>query len=370
MAKVILENLCKTYPGGFKAVDNANLEINDQEFLVLVGPSGCGKSTTLRMVAGLEEISSGNILIDGKRVNDVPPKDRDIAMVFQNYALYPHMTVYKNMAFGLMLRKYPKAEIDQRVRDAAQILGITDEQLERKPKALSGGQRQRVAVGRAIVRKPKAFLFDEPLSNLDAKMRVQMRAEINKLHNRLNSTMIYVTHDQVEAMTMGDRIVVMKDGVIQQVDEPIALYDNPKNMFVAGFIGSPPMNFFKGTIEQRSGGLWFVETGLGFSIHVSDDMAGKLTGYVGKSVVFGTRPENIDEKPHASFARPDQTITATVEVVEPMGAEIYIYLNTGAHNFIARVNAHQRAEVGQKLEMAVDMRKCHFFDDASEKAIV
>ena len=227
--------------------------------MVLVGPSGCGKSTTLRMVAGLEEISSGNIYIDGRRVNDVPPKDRDIAMVFQNYALYPHMTAYKNMAFGLMLRKYPKAEIDARVREAAQILGITDEQLQRKPKALSGGQRQRVAVGRAIVRKPKAFLFDEPLSNLDAKMRVQMRAEINKLHSRLQSTMIYVTHDQVEAMTMGDRIVVMKDGVIQQVDDPIALYDNPKNLFVAGFIGSPPMNFFRGTIQQRANGLWFAE---------------------------------------------------------------------------------------------------------------
>ena len=221
MAKVLLENICKIYAGNVKAVDNANLEIQDREFVVLVGPSGCGKSTTLRMIAGLEEISSGNIFIDGKRVNDVPPKDRDIAMVFQNYALYPHMTVYKNMAFGLMLRKYPKAEIDQRVRDAAQILGITDEQLQRKPKALSGGQRQRVAVGRAIVRKPKAFLFDEPLSNLDAKMRVQMRTEISKLHDRLTSTMIYVTHDQVEAMTMGDRIVVMKDGIIQQVDAPI-----------------------------------------------------------------------------------------------------------------------------------------------------
>ena len=289
MAKVLLENVSKVYPGGVKAVDAANLEIGDQEFVVLVGPSGCGKSTTLRMVAGLEEISSGNIFIDGKRVNDVPPKDRDIAMVFQNYALYPHMTVYKNMAFGLMLRKYPKPEIDQRVREAAQILGITDEQLQRKPKALSGGQRQRVAVGRAIVRKPKAFLFDEPLSNLDAKMRVQMRAEISKLHDRLKSTMIYVTHDQVEAMTMGDRIVVMKDGVIQQVADPIGLYNNPKNMFVAGFIGSPPMNFFKGAIEHRQGGLWFVEQAAGaakgFVIRINDDMARKLAagGYAGKT---------------------------------------------------------------------------------------
>jgi multiple sugar transport system ATP-binding protein len=371
VAKVILENVSKIYPGGVKAVDSANLEIQDREFVVLVGPSGCGKSTTLRMVAGLEEISSGTITIDGRVVNDVPPKDRDIAMVFQNYALYPHMTVYKNMAFGLMLRKYPKAEIDARVREAAQILGITDEQLERKPKALSGGQRQRVAVGRAIVRKPKAFLFDEPLSNLDAKMRVQMRAEISKLHNRLNSTMIYVTHDQVEAMTMGDRIVVMKDGLIQQVDEPIALYDNPKNMFVAGFIGSPPMNFFHGAIEQRSGGLWFVEkAGKGFAIRVNDNMAGKLTSYVGKPVVFGSRPEDINEKQYITTAKPDQTIPATVEVVEPMGAEIYIYLTTGAHSFVARVNAHQKAQVGGRMEMAFGMQKCHFFDAATEKVVV
>ncbi len=376
MAKVLLENVSKVYPGGVKAIDTANLEINDQEFIVLVGPSGCGKSTTLRMVAGLEEISSGNIFIDGKRVNDVPPKDRDIAMVFQNYALYPHMTVYKNMAFGLMLRKYPKTEIDQRVREAAQILGITDEQLQRKPKALSGGQRQRVAVGRAIVRKPKAFLFDEPLSNLDAKMRVQMRAEISKLHDRLKSTMIYVTHDQVEAMTMGDRIVVMKDGIIQQVDNPIALYDNPKNMFVAGFIGSPPMNFFSGSIVQQQGGLWFVEQASGnangFSIRINDDMAKKLAGggYVGKSVVFGSRPEDINEKSHASFAKPDQSAAATVEVVEPMGAEIYLYLNTGRHSFVARVNPHEKAEVGQKLDMAFDMRKSHFFDSQTEQVIV
>jgi len=372
VAKVLLENVCKVYPGGVKAVDNASLEIGDQEFVVLVGPSGCGKSTTLRMVAGLEEISSGTISIDGKRVNDVPPKDRDIAMVFQNYALYPHMTVYKNMAFGLMLRKYPKAEIDQRVRDAAQILGITDEQLQRKPKALSGGQRQRVAVGRAIVRKPKAFLFDEPLSNLDAKMRVQMRAEISKLHDRLKSTMIYVTHDQVEAMTMGDRIVVMKDGLIQQVAEPIALYDNPKNMFVAGFIGSPPMNFFKGTIEQRDGGLWFSENAgvaNGFKLRVPDEMAKKLTQYTGKPIVFGSRPEDINDKRNASFAKPDQTASATVEVVEPMGAEIYLYLTTGHHTFVARVNPHEKADVGQKLDMAFDMRKCHFFDSQTEQVI-
>jgi multiple sugar transport system ATP-binding protein len=375
MAKVVLESVCKVYPGGVKAVDNANLEIQDQEFVVLVGPSGCGKSTTLRMVAGLEEISSGTILIDGKRVNDVPPKDRDIAMVFQNYALYPHMTVYKNMAFGLMLRKYPKAEIDSRVREAAQILGITDEQLQRKPKALSGGQRQRVAVGRAIVRKPKAFLFDEPLSNLDAKMRVQMRAEISKLHHRLNSTMIYVTHDQVEAMTMGDRIVVMKDGLIQQVDDPIALYDRPKNMFVAGFIGSPPMNLFQGTIQQREGGLRFVETSRdgkdgGFAVRVADEMAKRLTNYVGKPVVFGVRPEDVNDKQFVAQASPDHIVRATVDVVEPMGAEIYLYLNTSNHTFIARVNSRETADVNQQVEMVFDMRKCHFFDPQTEQTIV
>src|SRR5436309_5695304 len=298
MARVVLQNLCKTFRGAkgeeVVAVRDANLVVEDKEFLVLVGPSGCGKSTTLRMIAGLEEISQGTISIDGRVVNDVEPKHRDIAMVFQNYALYPHMTVYENMAFGLKLRKFPRAETDQRVREAAEILGLKP-YFDRLPKALSGGQRQRVAVGRAIVRKPKVFLFDEPLSNLDAHMRVQMRAEISKLHGRLGATMIYVTHDQVEAMTMGDRIVVMKDGIIQQVDEPIALYDNPKNMFVAGFIGSPPMNFFKGTIEQRSGGLWFVEAGNGFAVHVNDDMAKKLTGYVGRAVVFGSRPEDTND---------------------------------------------------------------------------
>ena len=376
MAKVLLENVCKTYPGGVKAVDSTNLEIEDREFVVLVGPSGCGKSTMLRMIAGLEEITSGNIYIDGRRVNDIPPKDRDIAMVFQNYALYPHMTVYKNMAFGLMLRKYPKKEIDQRVREAAQILGITDEQLQRKPKALSGGQRQRVAVGRAIVRKPKAFLFDEPLSNLDAKMRVQMRAEISKLHSRLNSTMVYVTHDQVEAMTMGDRIVVMKDGVIQQVDEPIALYDNPKNMFVAGFIGSPAMNFFKGGIEQGQGALWFIEQARGssgnkaFTVRVPDHMAKKLAGHVGKKIVLGVRAEDIDDKRRASFAQANQIIPALVEVVEPMGAETYLYLSTGNHGFVARVNSHEKPDVGQRLDMTFDTPKCHFFDEQTEQMLV
>jgi len=375
MAKVLLENVSKTYPGGVRAVDNASLVIQDREFVVLVGPSGCGKSTVLRMIAGLEEITTGDIFIDDRRVNDVPPKDRDIAMVFQNYALYPHMTVYKNMAFGLTLRKHPKPEIDQRVREAAQILGITGEQLQRKPKALSGGQRQRVAVGRAIVRKPKAFLFDEPLSNLDAKMRVQMRSEISKLHQRLQSTMIYVTHDQVEAMTMGDRIVVMKDGVIQQVDEPIALYDNPRNLFVAGFIGSPPMNFFRGRLEQRQTGLWFVEQAdggdgpMGFAVRIDDDKAKRLGGHGSQAVVFGLRPEDIHDRQPAPLARSEQSVPASIEVVEPMGAEIYIHLNTGRHNFVARVNSHVRAGVGQRLDMVFDMRKCHFFDPQTELVI-
>ena len=343
MAKVVLENVYKIYPGDVVAVNDANLEIEDQEFVVLVGPSGCGKSTTLRMVAGLEEISKGSIFIDGRKVNDVPPKNRDIAMVFQNYALYPHMTVYKNMAFGLKLRKYPKAEIDTRVRDAAEILGI-ESLLERKPKALSGGQRQRVAVGRAIVRKPKAFLFDEPLSNLDAKMRVQMRTEISKLHSRLDSTMIYVTHDQVEAMTMGDRIVVMKDGLIQQVAAPLELYGNPANKFVAGFIGSPAMNFFNGQVQQSDGGLTFNEET--FSIRIADEHAARLSPSVGKEVVFGIRPEDLTDAAFATDANPAHQFKARVEVVEPMGAEIFLYLHTGSHAFIARVDAHDTAKEG------------------------
>jgi multiple sugar transport system ATP-binding protein len=367
MAKVTLKGVSKIYPGGVKAVDNVDLEIQDKEFLILVGPSGCGKSTTLRMVAGLEEISDGTIHIGERLVNSVPPKDRDIAMVFQNYALYPHMSVYKNMAFGLMLRKYPKKEIDQRVREAAEILGITN-LLERKPKALSGGQRQRVAVGRAIVRKPKAFLFDEPLSNLDAKLRVQMRTEISKLHTRLQSTMIYVTHDQTEAMTMGDRIVVMKDGVIQQVADPITLYDLPANKFVAGFIGMPPMNFMNGKIGKENGNLYFEEKH--FRVKIVEDMVGKMAPYVGKNVVFGIRPEDIFDKLFIGESSPDSTIAATVEVIEPMGSEVYLYLNTGAHSFIARVDAHERAEVNQDLEMVFNMSKVHFFNAETEETIV
>ncbi len=367
MAKVVLEHVYKIYPGGVTAVHDANLEIQDQEFVVLVGPSGCGKSTTLRMVAGLEEISKGDILIDGKKVNDVPPKNRDIAMVFQNYALYPHMTVYKNMAFGLKLRRYPTAEIDKRVREAAEILGI-EKLLERRPKELSGGQRQRVAVGRAIVRKPKAFLFDEPLSNLDAKMRVQMRTEISKLHTRLSSTMIYVTHDQVEAMTMGDRIVVMKDGFIQQVATPLELYNHPINQFVAGFIGSPPMNFFEGRIEQKSGGIWFSEGN--FTIRAEDSQAAKLSSRVGQDVVFGVRPEDVQDVLYVTNPNPEHQAKARVEVVEPMGAEVFIYLNTGKHTFIARVDAHDNADVNQQLTMVLNMKKAHFFDPKSGETIV
>jgi len=287
MATVQLKNICKVYDGGVKAVDNVNIDIKDRDFVVLVGPSGCGKSTTLRMVAGLEDITSGELYIDGNLVNDVPPKDRDIAMVFQNYALYPHMTVYDNMAFGLKIRKFPKEEIDQRVREAAKILEI-EELLDRKPKALSGGQRQRVAVGRAIVRKPKVFLFDEPLSNLDAKLRVQMRAEISSLHNRLKATMIYVTHDQVEALTMADVIVVMKFGVIQQIGGPLDLYNNPQNKFVAGFIGSPPMNFLATTVEADGSDI-YVNEGT-FRVKVTEEQKKLLTPYVGKSVTFGIRP--------------------------------------------------------------------------------
>ncbi|MFH0879835.1 MAG: sn-glycerol-3-phosphate ABC transporter ATP-binding protein UgpC [Lentisphaerota bacterium] len=368
MAKVVLEHVFKIYSGNVMAVNDANLEIEDQEFVVLVGPSGCGKSTTLRMIAGLEEISKGEIFIDGKKINDVPPKNRDIAMVFQNYALYPHMTVYKNMAFGLKLRKYPKAEIHKRVTDAAEILGIQT-LLERKPKALSGGQRQRVAVGRAIVRKPKAFLFDEPLSNLDAKMRVQMRTEISKLHTRLSSTMIYVTHDQVEAMTMGDRIVVMKDGLIHQVATPMELYDHPVNQCVAGFIGSPPMNFFEGAIEQKKNGLFFNEGN--YTVRVEDAHAQKLTPYIGKNVVFGIRPEDVSDALYVTNPNPECLIKSRVEVVEPMGAETYLYLNTGKHVFIARVGVRgDYARVNQDLSLVFSMKKTHFFDQKTGATIV
>jgi multiple sugar transport system ATP-binding protein len=371
MAKVQLENICKIYTGDkgreVTAVQSVSLEVEDREFMVFVGPSGCGKSTMLRMIAGLEEISRGSVYIDGRKVNDVPPKDRDIAMVFQNYALYPHMTVYKNMAFGLQLRNYPKAEIETRVRDAAQILGLSDDMLARRPKALSGGQRQRVALGRAIVRKPKVFLFDEPLSNLDAKMRVQMRTEISKLHQRLGSTMIYVTHDQVEAMTMGDRICLMKHGTLQQVASPLEIYNQPANMFVAAFIGSPPMNFFAGSLIEKDGRLHFSETtkagsGDGLSLEIPEDTAAKLRDWTQKKIFLGIRPEDLDDRANATNPNPRQILTALLEVTEPMGAETYFYLNTGTHSFVARAPGQVIERVGQKIELVANMKKARFFE--------
>ncbi len=367
MAQVSLRHVSKIYSGNTKAVSDVTLGIENKEFVVFVGPSGCGKSTTLRMIAGLEEISEGEIYIGDKLVNDVPAKDRDIAMVFQNYALYPHMTVYENMAFGLRLRKYSKAEIDQRVKEAAQMLGIA-RYLNRRPKELSGGERQRVAVGRAIVRKPLVFLFDEPLSNLDAKMRVQMRTEINKLHTRLQSTMIYVTHDQVEAMTMGNRIVVMKDGIVHQVADPISLYDKPVNKFVAGFIGSPPMNFLNGKVIKDDGKFYFDEGT--FKVKIVDDMIARIGPYQGKDVVFGIRPEDIYDKLFVQEAPPENTVTARVDVVEPMGSEVYLHMATPKQAFIARVGGHDKPEVNHDIDLVFDMGKIHFFDKDTEKAIV
>ena len=368
MAEVVLQHVSKVFPPQVVAVNDLSLEVRDKEFLVLVGPSGCGKSTTLRMIAGLEEITRGEIYIGDRLVNEVAPKDRDIAMVFQNYALYPHMTVYRNLAFGLKIRRFPKAEIDKRVREAAHILGI-NELLDRKPKALSGGERQRVAVGRAIVRKPQVFLFDEPLSNLDAKMRVQMRAEISKLHSRLQATMIYVTHDQVEAMTMGDRIVVRKDGVVQQIAEPLELYDHPANRFVAGFIGSPPMNFVRGRIESEDDELQFTDAD--FRVAVPRAFRDRLGPYAGKPVIFGVRPEDFYDPAYRAEVIPGSgRITAKVELIEPMGAELYMYLSTGESNLIARLDAHVTAELDEMRTLFIDMNKVHFFDAESDRAIV
>jgi len=367
MAQVSLKNVTKYYANGTKAVDNVNLGIENKEFMVFVGPSGCGKSTTLRMIAGLEEISEGNIYIGNKLVNHVPAKDRDIAMVFQNYALYPHMTVFENMAFGLKLRKYPKSEILQRVNDAAEVLGIKH-LLNRKPKEISGGERQRVAVGRAIVRKPMVFLFDEPLSNLDAKKRVEMRTELHKLHTRLQTTIIYVTHDQVEAMTMGDRIAVMKSGIVQQVADPITIYDHPKNKFVAGFLGSPPMNFMTGKIIKKEGRIYFDEGKI--KVKLVEDMYKKMTSYVGKEVIFGIRAEDVYDKLFVSEAPPENVVRVTCEVVEPMGSEVYIHLNTGLNTFTARVGAHDRPPVSQDMDLVFDMSKVHFFSKETEDTIV
>jgi multiple sugar transport system ATP-binding protein len=388
MAKVELEKVSKIYAGGIRAVNAIDLHIKDQEFIVLVGPSGCGKSTTLRMVAGLEEISEGNIRIGERVVNDVPPKDRDIAMVFQNYALYPHMSVYKNMAFGLKLRKMPKPQIHERVMQAAKILDI-EHLLERKPKALSGGQRQRVAVGRAIVREPAAFLFDEPLSNLDAKLRVTTRAELKRLHQRLKTTTIYVTHDQEEAMTLGDRIVVMRDGLIQQADTPLVTYNYPKNRFVAGFIGMPPMNFFEGAIKLVDGQMVFEEgtlenrkevgnaadadepvvaigeltlPGNGFTLSIPDRMKDSLAGKVGSHVVLGIRPEHLHVRPTESSV----AIPVKLNVVEPLGNDMDVYMSTALHDHVVgRIEADQETGglvMGTTTTVYADVRKAHFFE--------
>ena len=366
MAGVKVIDIKKVYPGGVTAVHKASLEIADQEFVVLVGPSGCGKSTFLRMIAGLESITEGEIYIGEKLVNDLLPRDRNIAMVFQNYALYPHMTVRGNLGFSLKLRKEPRDEIEKKVQEAAKILDITA-LLERKPKQLSGGQRQRVAVGRAIVRNPDVFLFDEPLSNLDAKLRVQMRAEISRIHKKLNATMIYVTHDQTEAMTMGDRIVVLKDGVIHQVAPPIELYRHPVDKFVAGFIGSPPMNFIDGRIIKEGGNLYFNQGG--FKVMVPEERMEALSGYIDKEIIFGIRPEDIYLSEYFGDEYPDSRMEALVEVVEPLGAEMYVYFQAGDSRFVGRITVREYIKAGESIELVFDMSKTHFFDPESEKTI-
>jgi len=367
MAQVVLKDLTKTFKNVI-AVNKMNLEIKDQEFLVLVGPSGCGKTTALRMIAGLEEASDGEIHIGDRLVNDVSPKDRDIAMVFQNYALYPHMSVYDNMAFGLKLRKVPKDEIKKRVDEAAELLGLKD-LLARKPKQLSGGQRQRVALGRAIVREPKVFLMDEPLSNLDAKLRVQTRAELIKLHRRLGITTIYVTHDQVEAMTMGDRIVVMRDGLVQQVDTPLGLYNHPANTFVAGFIGTPSMNFLNAKIVNGSEG--YAIDGGSFKVKAPAEKAELLKEHVGKDIIFGVRPEDIFDKNLTNLvqATADNVAKAKVDVIEPMGPIVTMYLSCGDHDMVATIDAETKSKENTEIDLVFDMAKTHVFDKATEKAI-
>jgi multiple sugar transport system ATP-binding protein len=365
VASITYRNVYKRY-GDFQAIQDLSIEVADKEFVVFVGPSGCGKSTALRMLAGLEEITGGEILIGDRVVNDVPPKDRDIAMVFQSYALYPHMTVYDNMAFGLKLRKTPKADIDRRVKEAAEILGLS-QLLDRKPKALSGGQRQRVAVGRAIVREPQVFLMDEPLSNLDAKLRVSARADISKLHQRLGTTFIYVTHDQVEAMTMGDRILVLKDGILQQIDTPRKLYDAPDNVFVAGFIGSPSMNFFDATLVSEDGRV-FADTG-DFRMPLSPNREPAYRGYLGKQVTLGVRPEHIHG---AQFAPPNiltAPIRGTVEVVELLGHELHLYVNSGQNNFVAIVDTRMAPSPGNQVDLVADADQVHLFDKETELTI-
>jgi len=381
MANVVLKELTKEFKEVI-AVNKVNLEIQDKEFLVLVGPSGCGKTTALRMIAGLEEATSGEIYIGDRLVNDVSPKDRDIAMVFQNYALYPHMSVYDNMSFGLRLKRLPtgnpwpfntkrafsKQDIDRRVKDAAALLGL-ENLLQRKPKQLSGGQRQRVALGRAIVREPKVFLMDEPLSNLDAKLRVQTRAELIKLHRRLGITTVYVTHDQVEAMTMGDRIAVMNHGVVQQVDTPLNLYDHPANMFVAGFIGSPAMNFIPVCIVQENGQLW-ADAGA-FKVELPPEQANRARNHVGKPCTFGIRPEHIYDRALSAIVKPTpgNTIRVGVDVVEPLGPDVEMYLAADPHNLIAKIDSKTQAKVGETIEVVFDMEKSHLFDNETEKAL-
>ncbi len=366
MADLQLKHIYKKYAGNVTAVSDFDLDIADKEFIILVGPSGCGKSTTLRMIAGLEEISVGELYIDGKLMNDVVPKDRDIAMVFQSYALYPHMTVFDNMAFALKLRKTPKDEIRRRVTEAAKILDI-EHLLDRKPKALSGGQRQRVAMGRAIVRSPKVFLMDEPLSNLDAKLRVAMRTEIKKLHAKLNTTFIYVTHDQTEAMTMGTRIVVLKDGIIQQVDTPENLYNNPCNQFVAGFIGSPQMNFIDAKLEKRGDETWAIFGD--DAIKIPEGKAAKLASYIDKDIVMGIRPEDIHDDEAFLSTYPDAAVTAFVEVTEMMGAETYLYLTINGASFTARVNPRSTTKASDSVKVGFDVNRLHFFDKETELTI-
>lgn len=370
MASVQINNLKKEYDKGVLAIKGANVEIKDKEFVVLVGPSGCGKSTLLRMIAGLEEITDGDLLIDGERVNELSPKDRDIAMVFQNYALYPHMSVFDNMAFGLKLRKMPKTEIKERVENAAEILGLT-EYLTRKPKAMSGGQRQRVAIGRALVRDPKVFLFDEPLSNLDAKLRVQMRIEIKRLHQQLQATMIYVTHDQIEAMTMGDKIVVLKDGIVQQVDSPMNLFNNPANKFVAGFIGSPSMNFLEGEI-WRGQELEFVSGKVRFGIPNKLNLQDKLTPYIGKKIIFGFRPEYLYDKEYETHKQLSVDLRLILDVTEPVGSESFHYFHFEGHEehtYCLRSDSGIQYQPGQIIEAGIDVNRLRFFDASTEARV-
>ncbi len=368
MASISFKDIKKVYDGGVVAVHEFNLEIEDKEFIILVGPSGCGKSTTLRMIAGLEEITSGDMHIGDRRVNDISPKDRDIAMVFQNYALYPHMTVYKNMAFGLQLRKEPKDVIDQKVREAAKILDI-EHLLKRKPKALSGGQRQRVALGRAMVRNPSVFLLDEPLSNLDAKLRTAMRTEITKLHKKLQTTFVYVTHDQVEAMTMGDRIVVMKDGFIQQVDTPQNLYNNPTNLFVAGFIGSPQMNFIDCTVEEQNGEYYAVSEQFRTLLPNDRFKSDVLTSYAGKEVTLGIRAEDLHREDIYLDMPNANIIEATVDIAEMMGSEIFLHMHCGSQSLVAKTPTRFITNDGEVIKLAIDASKIHMFDKETTNAL-